>query len=195
MLSGTIIAGRSFTMSSDAPGGKSMLTVRVTRAWPRYTVTFEMAPGVAGTAADAADAAMAVSATANTSCVDFSFYGSFQKSCVGRAGFRDPSCPCGSGHITLTVTGCVNTLKYHYFYLLPAPEVMPLILQFDGLSGLKLAFPAHAAYGVEMVPPVRPIVPAPPERQAGRLHPSALVPAKLLDQTIVPGPVDIAEDD
>src|SRR4030042_529260 len=71
MLSGTIIAGRSFTMSSDAPGGKSMLTVRVTRAWPRYTVTFEMAPVVAGTSADAADAAMAVSATANTSWVRF----------------------------------------------------------------------------------------------------------------------------
>ena len=47
-------------MNSDAPGGKSMLTVRVTRAWPRYTVTFEMVPVVVGTSAKATEARRAI---------------------------------------------------------------------------------------------------------------------------------------
>ena len=53
--------------------------------------------------------------------------------------------------------------------ILPSPEVVPLILQFHSLFRLEFAFPGNAADGVEMIPPVGPIVPAPPERQAVRI--------------------------
>jgi len=44
--------------------------INVARAWPRYTVTFEIVPVVVGTSAVATDAAMTVSTAAMTSLCD-----------------------------------------------------------------------------------------------------------------------------